>query len=132
MSGCDPAAFEAWRHKAEEDFVSAQVFSAHGGPAATICFLCHQMAEKLLKAYLVLHRRPLRRVHQLDLLLEDCLLLDRALQPLIDDVAFLKRYYIAARYPDDFPDEVTTEEAQRACAAASHIRGRILAAANAS
>lgn len=129
MSERAPAAFEAWRRKAEEDLASAQVLSEHGGAAATICFLCHQAAEKLLKAYLVLNCRPLRRIHQLDVLLEDCLHLNCTLELLIDDVAFLKRYYIAARYPDDLPDEVTSEEAQRACAAALHIRDKILAAA---
>src|ERR1019366_6966231 len=49
---CDVATFETWRLKAEEDFSAASILAEHGGPAATICFLCQQVAEEYLKGYL--------------------------------------------------------------------------------
>jgi HEPN domain-containing protein len=44
----DVTTFETWRLKAEEDFTAASILAGHGGPAATICFLCRQVAEKYL------------------------------------------------------------------------------------
>src|ERR1022692_2399452 len=68
----DVATFETWRLKAEEDFTAASILAEHAGPAATICFLCQQVAEKYLKGYLLLRRQPPKRIHHLDVLLEDC------------------------------------------------------------
>ena len=97
----DVATFKTWRLKAEEDFAAASILAEHGGPPATICFLCQQVAEKYLKGYLLLRRQPPKRIHHLDVLLEDCIALDGSFQHLVDDAVFLKRYYIESRYPDD-------------------------------
>ena len=109
----DVTTFDTWRLKAEEDFTAASILAEHGGPAATICFLCQQAAEKYLKGYLLLRRRAPRRIHHLDVLLEDCIALDDSFQQLVDDAVFLKRYYIASRYPDDLPEDVRPEKLQR-------------------
>jgi HEPN domain-containing protein len=77
----DVTTFETWR----------------GGPSATVCFLCQQVAEKYLKAYLLLRRQPPKRIHHLDVLLEDCIALDDSFQRLVDDAVFLKRYYVSDR-----------------------------------
>ena len=80
------------------------------------------MAEKYLKAYLLLRRQSPKRIHHLDVLLEDCIALDDSFQGLVDDAVFLKRYYIESRYPDDIPQDVRPEEAAEAMTAASHVR----------
>jgi HEPN domain-containing protein len=126
---CDATTFGTWRLKAEEDFTAASILAEHGGPAATICFLCQQVAEKYLKGYLLLRRQPPKRIHHLDVLLEDCMALDDSFQRLVDDAVFLKRYYIESRYPDDLPEDVRPEEAAEALAAASHLRDFVLARA---
>ena len=123
----DVTTFETWRLKAEEDFSAALILAEHGGPAATICFLCQQVAEKYLKAYLLLRRQPPKRIHHLDMLLEDCIALDGSFQHLVDDAVFLKRYYLASRYPDDLPQDVRPEEAADAMTATSHLRDFVLA-----
>jgi HEPN domain-containing protein len=123
----DEATFETWRLKAEEDFTAASILAEHGGPAATICFLCQQVAEKYLKGYLLLRRQPPKRIHHLDVLLEDCIALDDSFRGLVDHAVFLKRYYIESRYPDDLPEDVTPEEAAQAMTAASHLRDFVLA-----
>jgi len=123
----DVTTFETWRLKAEEDLTAASILTEHGGPAATICFLCQQVAEKYLKGYLLLCRQPPKRIHHLDVLLEDCIALDDSFQRLVDDAVFLKRYYIESRYPDDLPQEVRPEEAAEAMTAASHLRDFVLA-----
>jgi HEPN domain-containing protein len=53
----DATTFETWRLKAEEDFTAASILAEHGGPAATICFLCQQTAEKYLKGWFAGNRR---------------------------------------------------------------------------
>jgi HEPN domain-containing protein len=127
MPDYDVTTFETWRLKAEEDFSAALILAEHGGPAATICFLCQQVAEKYLKAYLFLRRQLPKRIHQLDVLLENCIALDDSFQLLVDDAVFLKRYYIGSRYPDDLPQDVRPEEAAEAMTAASHLRDFVLA-----
>ena len=122
----DVATFKTWRLKAEEDFAAASILAEHGGPAATICFLCQQVAEKYLKGYLLLRRQPPKRIHHLDVLLEDCIALDDSFQRLVDDAVFLKRYYIASRYPDDLPEDVRSEEVAEAMKSASHLREFVL------
>jgi HEPN domain-containing protein len=125
----DVTTFETWRLKAEEDFTAASILAEHGGPAATICFLCQQVAEKYLKGYLLLRRQPPKRIHHLDALLEDRIALDDTFQRLVDDAVFLKRYYIASRYPDDLPQDVRTEKAVDAMTAASRLRDFVRAKA---
>ena len=121
----DVKTFETWRLKAEE--VAASILAEHGGPAATVCFLCQQVAEKYLKGYLLLRRQPPKRIHHLDVLLEDCIALDNSFERLVDDAVFLKRYYIENRYPDDLPEEVRPEEVAEAMTAASPLRAFVLA-----
>jgi HEPN domain-containing protein len=123
----DVTTFETWRLKAEEDFTAASILAEHGGPAATICFLCQQVAEKYLKGYLLLRRQSPKRIHHVDVLLEDCIAFDDSFQLLVDDAVFLKRYYIESRYPDDLAEDVRPEEVAAAMAAASHLRDFVLA-----
>jgi HEPN domain-containing protein len=123
----DVTTFETWRLKTEEDFTAASILAEHGGPAATICFLCQQVAEKYLKGYLLFRGQPPKRVHHLDVPLEDCMALDDSFQRLVDDAVFLKRYYIESRYPDDLPQDIRSEEAAEAIVAASHLRDSVLA-----
>jgi HEPN domain-containing protein len=60
-------------------------------------------------------------------LLERCITLDGFFREVIEDAIFLKRYYIASRYPDDLPEDVTREEAEAALSAAGRIRDCVLA-----
>ena len=65
-SDYDRASFLAWEARAEDDLAAASVLLEHGGPYSTVCFLSQQLAEKYLKAYLLMRRQPLRRIHLLD------------------------------------------------------------------
>ncbi|SRR5579871_505807 len=128
MSDFDTTIFAARKHKAEEDWTTVQLLMVHEGPRDTICFHCQQLAEKYLKGFVLFHRGPLKRIHQRDELLTDCVEIDNALRDLADDVALLKEFYMPARYPDDYPEDATLEEAEAAVQAASRVRTRILAA----
>jgi HEPN domain-containing protein len=99
----------------------------YDGPAATVCLLCQQMAEKYLKAFALLQDRPLKRIHDLEVLLRDCIALDGSLKDLGTDAKLLTSYYMPSRYPDDLPEDVRPEEGVSAYEAAVRIRVRILA-----
>ena len=126
MSELNVALFDVWAAKAEEDNVSARILLEYDGPAATVCFLCQQMAEKYLKAFVLLQDRPLRRVHDLEVLLRDCMDLDGSFADLGSEAKLLTSYYMPSRYPDDLPEDVRPEEGVSAYEAATRIRTRIL------
>ena len=125
MSAFNLAGFTAWEQKAEEDHAAAAILIQHGGPPATICFLCQQIAEKYLKAFSVYNGRPVKHIHQLDMLLEDCIALEEGFGALVDAVTVLKQYYIESRYPDDLPERIPESEAAAAWASASRVRNLV-------
>jgi len=108
-----------WMEQAHEDLSAARdMFSTHH--YAWCCFLCHQAAEKALKAVLEHLRNPTSGHNLLKLL--------SVIQEILevpDDVrracTVLNRYYIPTRYPNAFPsgapvrmfDERDAEEAIR-------------------
>ena len=85
------------------------------------CFHAQQAAEKLLKGFLAHHERHVRKVHDLKVLLTACAEIDHSCEQLRDDVAYLSKFYIEARYPSDI-SEFSLEEAKKAHEAASRIR----------
>lgn len=64
----DPA---AWLHKAERDMALIHdVISTADKYPELVCYHCQQAAEKYLKALLAHHKRPIRRTHDLEELLD--------------------------------------------------------------
>lgn len=101
MSRYNVAIFHVWETKAEEDEASAQLLLEHGGPPSRVCFL-----------------------------LKDCLGLEDSFRDLTEDLKRLTGYYIASRYPDDLPEDVSPQEAAVAFEAASRVRKKTLECAN--
>ena len=66
----NPTLVDQWIEKAENDLRTATiVVREEGSPTDTVCFHCHQVAEKYLKAYLISRQSPCPRVHDLVFLL---------------------------------------------------------------
>ena len=107
----------AWLAKAEDDLAWAKdTFAGHR--FGRVCFLCQQVAEKALKAYLFIHRQKLIRTHNLPRLNEKCKQFDAEFFQLHDAVDTLNSYYTDTRYPDiwdyaRFEDKNLAEEAIR-------------------
>ena len=113
---------ERWYRQAENDFA----FARHGFAGefyAQVCFQCHQVAEKALKA---IHISTLaQRVvigHSLLKLGREIGITDE----LIDPLSILDQYYIPTRYPNGIPDgapfEVYTRgQAEEALSTAADI-----------
>lgn len=88
-----------WLRVAANDLAYAKL-GAQEGFHAQACFVCQQVAEKSLKAYLFARRQKLTRVHILPQLLEQCQEFDPAFGKLRDASDVLTNYYTSARYPD--------------------------------
>lgn len=114
---------DQWAAKAENDLRNAViVVHENSPPTDTVCFHCHQTAEKYLKAYLIHRRSPLKRVHDLRFLLNMCIDLDASFAKLTEAIEVLNSYYIETRYPMDMPICYPLKEAKKAVELAYNVR----------
>ncbi len=90
-----------WVLKAQNDLKSAEILFQENGPSDSICFHCHQVAEKMLKGFLIFNKKEFPKVHDLIYLLNLCEKTDKNFENLKGKISFLNRYYIETRYPSD-------------------------------
>lgn len=94
-----------WFSKARDDELSAEdILKDREGAASTVCFLSQQMAEKYLKGYLVFKEKEFPKIHDLARLLKLCGYLDPEFVKLAQEAQYLRPFYIATRYPGDYPE----------------------------
>ena len=97
-----------WRRIAEKDFRRVeQLLSVHDPEAAG--FYLQQALEKFLKAFLLSHGWELKRVHDLEALLNAALVYDGALEPFREICQKATGFYMVERYPL-MADAVLTED----------------------
>ncbi len=118
-----------WMAKAERDLASA-VRLLEGDPPFldTAVYHCQQAAEKALKGFLAARDQPLRRVHDLVLLIDECADLDASFGQLAEAAEILTPYGTTFRYPGA-TYEPQMSEALEAIACATRILdhvGRII------
>ena len=125
MNGAE-SNFDAWLRKAQHDLLNIESnLAAKDIPWDTICFHAQQVAEKVLKAFLVHRGRDLTKTHDLVALLAQCVACDEGLAVLEDDCRKLTSYGVAARYPDDLFEPEETD-GRDVVAAAHRVRTKIL------
>ncbi len=118
----DPSVVTEWMHKADEDFLFAEVNFVEGREFyAQICYHFQQAAEKYLKAYIIGKGLAFEKVHDLVHLLKTCSAIAPAFEELREDCILLNAPYIESRYPVHWPTNYTKETAAQARAAASNI-----------
>lgn len=86
----------------------------------TACLHTQQCAEKALKAVLASQGQHIGKMHDLEILLEKCLLKDPEFEVLRKDVSPLNPYSVTPRYVDDWR-EIPLEEAEEALANARKV-----------
>jgi len=110
-----------WLQFAKEDILSAEVLLKTSPPLIkTALFHCQQAVEKSLKAFLVLHEQPFRKIHQLSPLAKLCTAIDPTLARIVAPARRLTRYAVEMRYPGE-AEEPTIEEAQKWLAVARDV-----------
>lgn len=115
-----------WFAKADDDELSARdILNDKEGAASTVCFLSQQIAEKYLKGYLVYQNRSFPKIHQLDKLVKLCQNINADFIKIMVDAGDLTGFYIATRYPGDYP-EFSFKEAEEAFKKAIKIKDFVL------
>ena len=100
---------EEWMKFATENLRVAKHEIEYEMPAYhTICFLCHQSAEKFLKAYLISKGWKLKKTHDIVELLEYCSDYDNEFDILVEYGSILNDYIADGRYPGDIAFEAQT------------------------
>lgn len=119
--------YRAWLAKAENDLLNIENNLATSRvPWDTVCFHTQQAGEKLLKAFLIFHGRPVVRTPDLVALPAPCVEVEPALASREHDCRRLSYYATASRYPDDLY-EPTEADGREMVAATRRVRDCILA-----
>lgn len=90
-----------WVRKAHGDLKLARAGASDPETIDTAAYLCHQSAEKALKAFLVFLHQPIPKIHDLEQLLLSCIKSEPLFQTLQHECDYLNPYAINSRYPDD-------------------------------
>ena len=98
-----------WLKVAANDLAYAKL-GAREGFHAQACFVCQQVAEKSLKAYLFAQHQKLVRVHILPQLLDESKSFDPDFVQLQVASDVLTNYYTSTRYPDALFDPTAYDE----------------------
>lgn len=115
-----------WFTKARHNLRSAKLlFSADPPLLDTAVYHCQQVAEKALKGYLTWYGIPFQKIHNLPVLVEQCLQIDRAFSELHEMAEILTPYATAFRYPGEVL-EPEIEDTQEALEAAEELLRFIL------
>lgn len=113
-----------WFDAANSDYLYAQIGLKEVDVFPQVAFLSQQVAEKLLKGYLIFKGKEPPRIHDLPKLLDECIKFAPELEELRDACELLSGFYVEVRYPPDIPD-YTKEEIEEAFAAATLVREKI-------
>lgn len=94
-------AYKAWLVKAKSDLKMAVAGSKDPETLDGAVYHTQQCAEKALKGYLVFKKQPVRKIHDLGILLESCVKLSDDFCDLKELTRELNPYATYFRYPDD-------------------------------
>lgn len=123
MSASDEVLAGEWFKKAEHGLLNVRNnLAATDIPTDTVCFHCHQAAEKYLKGFLAWHAVPPDRTHNLEELLQSCAAIEPSLNSLRVLANSLNTYAVDVRYPDTPYADPTLPETHDAHDAAREIR----------
>jgi HEPN domain-containing protein len=101
-----------WLSYAENDLKLAKISLREDAVISSAFFLTQQCAEKGLKAFLIFHKKPVRKIHDLIELLKDCIKIDPSFEKIKKEAIGLNPFVVTYRYPDaalPFPDKTTLE-----------------------
>ena len=106
-----------WVEKAEDDFAMLQrELRARKRPSYDgACFHAQQCAEKYLKARMQEASIPIEKTHNLIALLNEVLVFEPLLSPLLVNLSYLNQFSVRFRYPGDWATKEDAKEALKNC-----------------
>jgi HEPN domain-containing protein len=94
--------YQKWVAKSFNDLESAKKLAKGENPILdTDIYHCQQSAEKAIKAFLVFNDINFPKTHDLSLLVEFCINIDKDFDFIYDEAEFLTPLSTEYRYPDD-------------------------------
>jgi HEPN domain-containing protein len=88
-----------WFALGDQDLRAAEILLAGYGPPAIVSFHLQQSLEKHLKGYLISQGWPLRRIHDLEVLILEAISRDSDFSEFLAPCQHITEYYIESRYP---------------------------------
>ena len=88
-----------WFRQGDLDLCAARILLENDGPFPVIAFHLHQTIEKYLKGYLLSTGWPLRRIHDLETLVQEAIERDPDFVPFLERCQEIAEFYIETRYP---------------------------------
>lgn len=99
MTGTESPLPADWFAQGDLDVQAAEILLAQGGPLPIIAFHLQQAIEKYLKGFLLSTGWPLRRIHDLEVLIQEAIARDSDFAPFLAPCQRITEYYIETRYP---------------------------------
>ncbi len=99
MRETDSTLPQDWFAQGDQDLKAAEILLDQGGPLPVVAFHIQQAVEKYLKGFLLSTNWTLRRVHDLELLLQEAIARDADFAPFLFFCQRVTEYYIETRYP---------------------------------
>lgn len=99
MPGTDPTVPADWFARGDLDLQTTEILLGHGGPLEMAAFHLQQTIEKYLKGFLIHQGWRLRRIHHLDVLIQEAIARDPDFAPFLSPCQTINEYYMETRYP---------------------------------
>ena len=99
MAATESTLLADWVAHGDQDFEAANILLTANGPLSIVAFLLQQAIEKYLKGYLLAQGWALRRIHDLEILIQEAIARDTNFMPFLAACQQITEYYIESRYP---------------------------------
>ena len=102
MRDPEPSLSAEWFVLGDQDLAAARILLTEDGPLPVVAFHLQQTIEKYLKGYLLTRGWELRRIHDLEILLQEAIQWDEEFRRFWADCQRITEFYIESRYPTGF------------------------------
>ena len=99
MPEAEPLPPADWFAQGDMDVRAADILLAQDGPLPVVAFHVQQAVEKYLKGFLISTGWPLRRIHDVEVLVQEAIARDADFAPFLAPCQRITEYYIETRYP---------------------------------
>ena len=118
---------QKWLKIARTELSTAQVLSNMGlEHASTALFLCQQVTEKSIKAYLIFEKKKPKKTHNIKDLVLALNTSDKHLNVLLNKANSLSAYAVRFRYPQLEEKPITTKKIKQALKIAEKVYDSII------
>ena len=88
-----------WFAQGDMDIQAADILLAQDGPLPVVAFHVQQAVEKYLKGFLISKGWPLRRIHDVEILIQEAIAQDADFASFLAPCQRITEYYIETRHP---------------------------------